>query len=137
MLRSLGALSLLSGLAILSARADSIALLDTRARALRLRPEGPRILETCMMPFQSSWAPAGNQRREDISRGRNQFCGRLCSPLSGSSEHIAGAFALGRGQFVPINGSRKNVLLDWLVNFVQRELGGRVSHKSCKATGNC
>jgi hypothetical protein len=135
MLRSFGALLLLSGFAILSARADSIALSD--ARALRVRPGGPRILETRTVSFPLSWAAAGNQRREDISRRHSQFCGRPCSPVGNSFGRIPGTATLRRGQFVPVSGSREVDFLSWLSNFVRRELGGRVSHKSCKAAGNC
>jgi hypothetical protein len=140
MLRSFGALLLLGGSAILFARADSIAPSDPGARAFRVRPRGPRILDTRTLSSPRAWAPAGNQRTADISRRRGQFCGRACSPLRDSPGRIPGAAAPRRGQFVPVSGSREGGFLGWLSNFLRREIGGQATHKeikACKAAGNC
>jgi hypothetical protein len=135
MLRRLALVLFCGWFGVISVHANSIALSDTRSPGNHATRWPAQTREP--QPILSlAWVPRSNRRQQWIP-DRIHFCGRPCSATTEFSVRVPGIVMPVVGEFIPVSAGRDAGIGGWVVHFLRREFGGRVSHKMCKASGTC
>jgi len=136
MLGRVALLVLFGWISVTSVHANSIVLSDTSLAGYRVPRRVTQPLETPTI-FSIAWAPRNGQNQLP-GLHRIHFCGRPCSAMAEFQVRLLGiAEPMDKSEFIGMGPRHDSGMGGWLFHFLRRQLGGRVGHKMCKASGTC